>query len=122
MGQKKAKRRWSDTLLFNSAFGALTLAIILLAHSQIWLATTLLALVAITGLYFWKSKTTSAIFFIGGVLCALAETTAINAGIWSYSSSNLLGAPMWIYIVWGNSAAFIYETALSLRELLGFDS
>ena len=122
MKQKRAKRKWDDTLLFNSAFGALTLAIILLAHSQIWLATALLAIVAITGLYYWKSKTTTAIFFLGGALCALAETTAINAGVWSYSNSNLLGAPIWIYIVWGNSSAFIYQTALGLRELLGFES
>lgn len=122
MPQKTAWQEAGDHLLFNLIFGTATLLIVILLYRDSWAAITLLSLVGIAGLYKWKSRATSAIFFLGGIICALAETAAINAGAWSYSTGGLLNAPIWIYVVWGNASAFIYKTANELKVLLGFSS
>jgi hypothetical protein len=115
----RSKSVWKEkkNLIFNSIFAILTLMIPILFYKNVVLATTLLLIVAVIGLSKWKSKLTLAIFVFGAIFGGVAEILAIYFGIWSYAVTNLWNIPSWLLIVWGNAAAFIYQTAVEFRKL-----
>jgi uncharacterized membrane protein YoaT (DUF817 family) len=47
------------------------------------------------------------VYAVGFIFGPSAEALGIHAGAWSYSSTNLLGIPIWLPFVWGNAALFI---------------
>ncbi len=42
---------------------------------------------------------------------------SISFGIWSYSYTNFINIPLWLFVLWGNAAAFLYQTALEIKNL-----
>lgn len=112
----RIKREWKN-LVFNGLFAITTLLIILFFYSKIFIATTILSIVTIIGMVKWKSWSTFAIFLFGAIGGTGAEMLAINSGVWSYAIINLFNIPIWLFIVWGNAACFIYQTAIELVKL-----
>ena len=102
--------------VFNIAFAVLCLLVVILFYEKILIVTILLSVIAIVGLVKWKSKRTLGIFIIGAIVGSVAEMIAINFGVWRYSITNFYNIPFWLFILWGNAAAFIYQTAMNIRE------
>jgi len=113
---KNMKKEWKN-IFFNIIFAVITLLIAVFLYEKILPATILLALIALIGLMKWNSKITLIIFIIGAIGGAFAEIYAINNGVWSYSVSNFKNIPVWLFIVWGNAAAFIYRTGIEIKRL-----
>ena len=113
---KKIKKEWRN-VIFNLIFGVLTLLIIIIFYKNILLTTILVGFLAIFGLIKWRSKITLYIFIFGALFGSLTEMIAISQGIWGYTFTNFLNIPLWLIIVWGNAAAFIYQTAIEFERL-----
>jgi len=114
--KNKLSKEWKN-ILFNLAFAALTLLVPILFKDQFILASILLAIIALTALIKWKSKITVLIFIIGAIWGPASEMIAIAFNVWTYSYADFLNIPSWLFIVWGNAAAFLYQTAVELKKM-----
>lgn len=103
-------------LAFDCAFALATLLIVIYLYKNIILATLLLLAVAVIGLIKWKSKVTLKVLIFSGIFGALAEMVAIHFGVWNYQITNFYNIPLWLFIVWANAGAFIYELARELKN------
>jgi len=113
---KKIRKEWKN-IIFNIIFGVLTLLIASFFYKNIILATSLLIIVTVIGLIKWKSKITIIIFILGAIWGPISEMIAIYLGAWNYSYPNFINIPIWLFFVWGNAAAFIYQTAIEIKKL-----
>lgn len=105
-------------LIFNGLLAILTLIAVSYFYRNIILTTALVGIIGIVGLARWKSKTTLILFVLGGILGTVSEMICVLAGAWSYSINNLLGVPLWLFLVWGNASAFLYQTGLEIQKLV----
>ncbi len=106
----------SKKVIFNLIFALATFFSVKIFYKNILLTTTLLIVIAIIGLIKWESLRTLKIFFLAGVFGTLAEIVAIKNGIWNYEITSFLDIPLWLFMVWGNAGAFIYQTAKEIKE------
>lgn len=107
----------SKNIIFNILFAIFTLFIVIIFYKNIFVTTILLLILAFLGLIRWKSKITLIMFLIGGFFGGFAEIIAINNGVWSYAITDFINAPLWLFVVWGNAVAFIYQSGLELKRL-----
>lgn len=114
--EKRIKREWKN-IIFNLMFAILTLLIPILFYRKILLTTALLFILTTISLVKWKSNLTLMIFIFGAIGGGLAEMIAIYFGLWGYSITNFYNVPFWLFIVWGNAAAFLYQTAIEFKKL-----
>ncbi len=112
----KIKREWKN-ILFNTLFAALTLLAVVIFHKSIILTLCLVLVITLIGMLKWKSKLTLMLFIFGGILGAFSEVLTIKFGAWSYSITDFINIPIWLFAVWGNSAAFIYQTSREIKKL-----
>ena len=103
-------------IMFNSAFGISTLAVIVFFYRNIWLTTLLLGIISLIALIKLKSKLILILFFIGAIVGVIAEVIAINYGVWAYSNPNFINVPIWLFFAWGNAAVFTYLVSLEIKE------
>lgn len=102
--------------LFEILFVVINVLIVTFFYKNILLTTTLLLLITIIGLIKWKSKRTLIIFIIVAISGAFAEMFCIYIGVWKYTITNFVNIPFWLFIVWGNAAAVIYQVAKKIKE------
>ncbi|MCK4650374.1 hypothetical protein KAT36_04035 [Candidatus Pacearchaeota archaeon] len=112
------KKEWKN-ILFNSIFVGVAILIVTLFHKNIMLTTILEIILAIVGLSKWKSKRTFAIFIFAGMFGTIAEMIVIYTSYaWSYASPTLMQLiPTWLFVVWANAGAFLYETSKEIHKL-----
>jgi len=103
-------------IIFLLVFALLTLIFPLIFFRNIILTTFLLVILAIVGLIKWNSKLTLIMFIFGGVGGGVAEIIAVYFGVWQYSLANVFNVPLWLFFVWGNASAFLYQTACELKN------
>lgn len=110
-------KEWKN-IFFNLIFAALTLLSIILIYQNILLTSILIGLIGIIGLIKWRSWTGLIIYIFGAVLGATCEISAIYySGAWYYTITNFFNIPLWLFFVWGNAAAFLFETSKEIRRL-----
>jgi len=114
--EKKLKKEWKN-ILFNSIIAILTILLVVLLHKNSILLTILVCIVAITGLIRWKSKITLILFILGGIGFGVVEAIVTNYNVWRYTSPDAFGIPIWLFVIWGTTCAFIYQTALEIKKL-----
>jgi len=114
--RKIIKKEWNN-ILFNCLFAFLALLITILFFRNPILATILLSLTSLLGLIKWKSKLTLVIFLFGGLWGPICEMIAIKYGVWEYAKTGFFNIPLWLFILWGMAAAFLYETAKEINKL-----
>ena len=116
--KKALKKEW-ENIIFNVIFVGLVLLIVTLFYRNIILTTVLEIILGIIGLIKWKSKLTLALFIIGGFIGGTLEGIVIyTSGAWSYAIPNVFGViPFWLFVVWANAGAFIFETANEIKNL-----
>jgi hypothetical protein len=115
--EKKVIRKEWWSILFNCVFALLAVIFPVLFYRNILLTTILLSVVAIVGLLKWKSWVTLIIFIFGALWGPISESIAIHYGVWQYAVSNFLNVPIWLFVLWGMAAAFLYQTALEFIKL-----
>ena len=108
MRNKKNKFEWNK-VIFNVVYALLNLVLTVLFYDKILFLTMLLIILAIVGHFIWKSKITLIIWGVWAIGGPLTEVICIYFGVWSYSYSSFLGIPLWLILLWGNTAAYIYE-------------
>ena len=115
---KKIKKEW-ENLLFNLIFVILAIVIIILFNSNTTLTTILEMILGIVGLIKWKSKRTLAIFIVAGIFGTIAEMIVIyTSQTWIYAFPTFMQlVPIWLFAVWANAGAFIYETSKEIHKL-----
>jgi len=113
---RKAKKEWKN-ILFNCIFAILALVFPILFYKNNLLATILLLTISIIGLLKWKSWITLILFIFGGIWGPISEIIAIQYGVWEYTLPNFFSVPIWLFILWGMAAAFLYQTALEFIKL-----
>ena len=116
--EKGLRREWKN-IIFNLAFAILSLLIVIFYYQNIILTTSLLLILAIIGMIKWKSKITFILFVVGGLFGTISEMTAIyTTNVWFYALPNILNlVPLWLFILWGNTAAFLFETGKEIKKL-----
>ena len=110
------KKKKKGFLVFEFIFLLLNVFIIVVFYKNILLTTISLLIVAIIGLTTWKSKRTLMIFIFAGIGGTLVEMIAIHFGVWKYTITNFFNVPFWLFIIWGNAAALIYQVAKKIKE------
>ena len=117
---KKEVRKWKKeykNIVFNWIFALATLLFTILFYKNIILASISIGIISILGLIKWNSKITLLVFIFGALFGAGGEMIAISFGAWWYSNPNAYNIPLWLFFVWGNAAAFIYQSAVEIRKL-----
>jgi len=114
--EKKLKKEWRN-IIFNIIFASSTILVVVLFYKNIILTTIFESIISIIGLIKWKSKLTLAIYVFGAFFGTFSEMFCIKYEVWNYSISNLINIPLWLFLVWGNAAAFIYQTAVEIKSL-----
>lgn len=115
--EKKAlKKEWKN-ILFNTIFATLTVLFTALFYKNIWLTTIIISIVSVIGLIKWKSWLTFTIFIFGALWGPLCEIISIKFGVWQYAIPNMINIPIWLFFVWGNAAAFLFETGKEIHKL-----
>ncbi|MBT3691256.1 hypothetical protein HOG16_03380 [Candidatus Woesearchaeota archaeon] len=114
--EKRIKKEWKN-IIFNILFGVVSLLIVILFFENILLTTLLLGVVAIIGQIKWKSRLTLFVFFFFGILFGISEIIVSDYSVWEYSVSNLQNIPTWLFILWGNTAAFMQQSIKEIRKL-----
>ena len=112
--KKVSKER--NNILFNISFVLLTLVAVVLFYKNIMLTTFIVGIIAIIGLIKWRSVLTLVLFILGGLGGTMSEIFAIYYGAWNYSFANFFDIPIWLFIVWGNTVAFLYQTGKEFRK------
>lgn len=112
----RVEKEWKN-ISFNCIFGILTLVTVILLKEEIIISTFLLVILAIIGLIKWKSYLTLIIFFFGAIFGVISEMICIYFKVWSYTITNFYNIPLWLFIVGGNAAAFLFETAKEIKKL-----
>jgi hypothetical protein len=115
--EERIIRREYLNIIFNVGFAILTLLIPIIFNKNIWLATILLILISLIALIKWRSSLTLIVFLFGALWGPISEMIAIYFNVWSYSYTNFINIPIWLFIVWGNAAAFIYQTTVEIKKL-----
>ncbi|MBE5727955.1 hypothetical protein IHE50_00880 [Candidatus Parvarchaeota archaeon] len=105
-------------LLFSIPFAILNFLVVEFLYREIMLTTTLLILLTISFMVYYKSQVLLPIFFLC-MLGAVAEMSAISAGAWSYTAPDFFNIPLWLFVLWGNTGVFIYRIGV-LFERVGF--
>ena len=119
---KKSKKGLSQpwkNVIFNVSFTLTAILIVILFYDRILVTAILEAILGIIGLIKWNSKITVSIYVIGGIGGALMEMLVIHASrAWLYKSPGLLTiVPIWLIFMWGNVAAYLFETGKELRKI-----
>jgi hypothetical protein len=114
--EKRVKEEWKN-IIFNIIFVITSLLTVIFFFENILLTSILLGVIAIIGQIKWKSRLTLIIFFLFGLLFGTAEIIVANYGVWEYSTSNLQNIPTWLFILWGNTAAFMQQSIKEIRKL-----
>ncbi len=116
--KKGFKKEWKN-ILFNSIFAGVAILIVILFYKNVILTTILEIILAIVGLSKWKSKRTFAIFIFAGIFGAIAEMIVIYTSYaWSYALPTFMQLiPTWLFVVWANAGAFLYETSKEIHRL-----
>jgi len=114
--EKNIKKEWKN-ILFNVIFIILSLLIILLLAENEYLSSMLLIILAIVGFIKWKSRITFILFLFCGIFFGVGEIIIINYNLWAYTIKSVLKIPIWLFILWGNTGAFIFQTALEIKKL-----
>ena len=114
---EKGFKKEIKNIIFNIIFCSSVLGSVVLFYKNILLTTIILAILSIIALIKWKSYRTLLIFIIGGIWGPLSEIIAIKMGVWAYSESSILNIPLWLILVWGDAAAFLYQTARELKKI-----
>ena len=116
-GKNKGMRKEVKNVAFNVVFAVMTLGLPVLFYQNIILTTVLCGIVALAGLIKWRSEITVAIFVFGLFFGTLCEITAVSYGVWEYAYTNFFNIPLWLFVVWGNASAFIYQIAIEFERL-----
>ena len=114
--EKGLRKEWKN-IIFNFLFVIISILVLVLFYKKIMITTLLLIAIAVIGLIKWKSKLTIIIFIFCGILFRMAEMIIINYNLWSYSVSSFKNIPLWLFILWGDAAAFIYQMAVEIKKL-----
>ncbi len=94
----------------------ITLISVVLLWKSPFVLTALLILISIIFILIQKSKKQALIVYIKyGLAGACAEAIAILSGAWNYSLTNFI--PIWLPLLWGIAALFIFS---SRGQLLSF--
>lgn len=112
---KKLKREWKN-ILFNLLIMISSLLVVIFSNEKEILATTILLAIGIGGLIKWRSKITIAVFGLVGILFGLGEIIVCYNQIWVYQT-NFFKVPIWLFVLWANTGAFIYQTSLEIKKL-----
>jgi hypothetical protein len=102
--------------LFDIFFLAANILVVALFYKNIPLTFSLLLLIAVIGLTKWRSWRTVLIFIWAGIAGTVGEIFFISVGVWEYSITNFFNVPLWLFILWGNTAALIYQIAKKIKE------
>jgi len=103
-------------LWFEFLFFFANLLTVTLFYKNILLTTAILILITVVGQIRWKSFRTLIIFILAGIIGTFGEMLAIYAGAWTYNITNFFNIPIWLFILWGNAASFIYQVAKKFKE------
>ena len=114
--EKWLGKEWRN-VLFNSAFGIASLVVVILFFENILLSSVLLGIIATIGLIKWRSKLTLVVFLVFSILFGIVEIIFVDSGAWQFGASNVGDIPFWLFILWGNAAAFIQQTVKEIRKL-----
>ncbi len=102
--------------VFNALFVLANIIVVVLLYKNILLTNVLVIILAVIALWHWKSKRTLFVFIIVGILGPLIEMICIKSGVWQYSFTNLYNIPIWLFVIWGSTAATIYQIAKNIKE------
>jgi len=113
---KKRNNKERVDYFFEIFFVILNVLIIILFYKNASLTTVLVLIIAIIGLFKWKSRRTLFIFLGVAIAGAGLEMICIEFGVWEYTVTDFYNIPFWLFIIWGSAAATIYQISKKIKE------
>lgn len=103
-------------LAFNFLFMLLSILLIVFFRENEILTFCLMLVITFIGLLKWRTKIAIAVFAFFGLLFGFAEMIIGQLEVWAYAGPSMFIAPLWLFVLWGNSALFIYHTSIALKK------
>lgn len=91
-------------------FPPCTLAVIVGFYKMPLIALLGVTIIAVWWLYLLQRRRYIVAFFCTALGGFLAEAASVAAGAWTYTFPDVIGLPLWLFVVWGISALFIIDT------------
>ncbi|MBR9706523.1 hypothetical protein GOV14_05790 [Candidatus Pacearchaeota archaeon] len=114
--ERRFKKEWRN-ILFNAVYAFVSVLFVVLFFKDILLTTILIGVVSVVGFFKWNSRRTVVIWIFGALWGPVCEMIAIYFGAWQYTVYNVINIPFWLFFLWGNAAAFLYQTAREVKRL-----
>lgn len=102
--------------LFTCPLALVTLFIPALFDNQLQILCMILV-VSVMMLLVDLNKKYLELFILVMISGPLAESIAINFGLWNYSNPFFLGTPIWLPLVWGNAGLYIVRLKALIDEI-----
>lgn len=114
--RKIIKKEWGN-FAFDILFAVCAIFLTSIFYKNLLLTTIFLSILTLIALLKWKSWLTFAIFIFVALLAPLFEMIAIFFGVWKYTLPNIVNVPIWLFVLWGDAGALIYQITLEIKQL-----
>jgi hypothetical protein len=114
--EKIIEKGWSSSA-FNILFAVCAILLTSIFYKNLYLTTLFLLILTTIALFKWKSWITFAVFLVVALTAPLFEMIAIHFGVWHYSLPNVGNVPIWLFVLWGDAGALVYQIALGVKKL-----
>ena len=115
-GSEKLKRGWKN-ISFNFLVIILSISVVIIFSKNVLVSTILLGIISVFALVKWKSVLTLIIYLFFGLIFGIGEIIVTRYQIWTYVSFESGSVPFWLFLLWGLTATFIYQTILEIKKL-----
>ena len=105
-------------IIVYSLLAFLSLIMTSLLWSNTFLLTIVLLLIAIIMISIGNKKRDLILFVLGGFFGVIAEAIAIANGAWTYTKSDFMGIPLWLFFLWGMAALYLSKIYKGICEYL----
>jgi len=106
-----------NNILFNISFALFNIAVVVLFYRNIYLTTFLVLFSSVIALVKWRSLISLFVFIFGALFGSFSEVIVISYGAWTYSVTSFLNIHLWLFILWGGTVAFFYQTGKEVGRL-----
>ena len=111
-------KRLLRAFLYSLLLAFISVVVVSLFWNKPFYLFIIICILSILMLTIWNNKEDFYLFIICGITGALAETIAIFFGAWTYSYSNFIGIPYWLFPLWGLAAVFIKKISLEIHDFI----
>jgi hypothetical protein len=111
-------KRLLKSFLYSIVLALVSLHSVALFWQNSLMLTGILIFLSLLMFLVWRSKEDVILYIVASVSGAVAESTAIAFGAWSYAIPDISGIPYWLPFLWGIAAVFIKRISFEIHDFV----